>query len=336
MFSRLHFRLPENSRGTQVGLAVSVTGEERRDMNSTLLDGAASRCAATILLTLAVAVCGSVLAAPAVAAAPELGRCVAVAAGTGEFKGETCIERAKPGEGEWDWIPGPGPHPGFSANFGYSFASELTISTANKTIYCPFNVSEGEYTGPKTLKMTMLLWQCHTPYTGEFRWDKLCQEYTTGNRPPGRIVPGRPESEIGQIHLEVTGKIGFYEPSKVGLELKSTTEPVLTVFECGGASQQVQLGTGTGTSMELEGGVVGHWLSTYEAEQVTNHMVTNYAIKYKATGGVQEPESLSGGTKDTLTLVSPLVGLERNAEPAVLSAEEEVEAEEPIELNTRA
>lgn len=304
-------------------------------MNSTLLGGAASRCAATILLTLATAACGTVIAAPAGAAAPELGRCVAVAPGTGEFKGETCIERAKAGEGGWNWVPGPGAHPGFTANYGSSEAPDLIISTANKTIECPFNLSEGEFTGPKTLKMTMILWQCHTPYTGEFRWDKLCQEFTAGNRPPGQKVPGRLESEIGQIHMEVTGKIGFYEPSKVGLELKSTTEPMLTVFECGGASQQVQLGTGTGTSMELEGGVVGHWLATYEAEQTINRMVTNYAVKYKATSGVQEPESLLGGTKDTMTLVSPIIGLERNAEAAVLSAEEEVEAEEPIELNTR-
>jgi hypothetical protein len=305
-------------------------------MNSTLLGGAASRCVATTLLTGVVAACCTIIPASATAAAPELGRCVSVAPGSGEFKGETCTERAKAGEGEWDWLPGPGPHPGFTANFGASFASDLVISTANKTIDCPFNVSEGEYTGPKTLKMTMILWQCHTQYTGEFQWNKLCQEFTTGNRPPGRQVAGRLESEIGQIRMEVTGRLGFYEGSRVGLELKSTTEPELTVFECGGASQQIQLGTGTGTFMELEGGVVGHWLASFEASPAINQMITNYEVRYRATTGVQEPESLAGGSKDTLTLVSPIVGPERSAESALLSGEEEVESEEPIELNTHA
>jgi hypothetical protein len=284
----------------------------------------------TMLLVMTVALVTSAQAAP-----PELGRCVHVGS-EGTYRNDGCTEKASGTSGEYRWLPGPGEAPAFSANMGFNEVPFAEIVTANKHITCFYNPSEGEYTGPKTLKMFMYLWQCHLPFTGdEWEWNKLCQEPTYGNRPPGSIVGGRAESEIGEMRFEVTGTLGFYEGSKVGIELKPAAGSVLTVFECGGASQTVQLGTGTGTVMELEGGVIGRWLLTNgTGTSAVNHMETFYKVRYAATGGKQEPEKLDGAPTDTMTLISPIVGLERASEPATYSAEEEVETEEPIELNT--
>lgn len=297
------------------------------------LDTAGCRQAITITWAGLLAALSLTIATPALGARPELGRCVKAPAGLGEYRNDGCTEKGL--HGEYAWRPGPGPNPAFSANFGWSFATDAILYSAHTEIDCPFNVSEGEYTGPKTLKMTIVLWQCKIP-TGAFEWKALCQEFTTGNRPPGKLISGPLESEIGQIRMEVTGKLGFFGESKsAGIELKPAVGSVLAIFECGGATQEVQLGTGTGTFMALEGGVIEHWLAGYEGSPAVNHMVTLYKTRFKGTGSVQEPEKLAGEPNATLTLVNPLLSPERHAEPAFFNAEEEVESEEPIELNLR-
>src|SRR5438477_11933385 len=62
----------------------------------------------------------AILASTAVAAAypitalPQLGRCVKVAEGTGEWTGPTCLSLATPSKpGSFNWLQGPGAKPGF-------------------------------------------------------------------------------------------------------------------------------------------------------------------------------------------------------------------------------
>ena len=78
-------------------------------------------------------------------------------------------------------LPGPAPNKAFSANWGYSEAPDAVLYTTpsggHKSIDCPFNQTTGEYTGPKTLTMTVYLWQCHTPES-EFEWERA----VPGNR----------------------------------------------------------------------------------------------------------------------------------------------------------
>jgi hypothetical protein len=247
-------------------------------------------------------------ASPAPAAAPEFGRCEHVVyPKTGAYATEVCNTRSPSEKGEYDWIPGPGPKKGFSANWGTSFAPDAFLSTAHKNIDCPFNLSIGEYTGPKTVRMTVYLWQCHLPET-QWEWQNTCQEVGAGNRA---------ESEFGEIKLQAVGKLVFWDtPSgskQVGVELRSASGSALAIFECGGSKGvgNLQYGTGTGTFYAIEGGVIAHILGATQTTRGTccstalNHMTLEYKTKFAAREGQQYPEKAEGEPQATLTLTSP-------------------------------
>lgn len=75
------------------------------------------RLSRTGLCMLAVAAIGAVASASASAAAPEYGRCVAIAKtrlGSGLFTNSTCTREATGRQWrKYEWKPGPGPEPGF-------------------------------------------------------------------------------------------------------------------------------------------------------------------------------------------------------------------------------
>jgi hypothetical protein len=278
------------------------------------------------------------LATAASAAAPEFGRCVKVTPGTGVFKSANCGARAAAGRGEYEWLPGPGPHRGLSANWGYNFVPEAILYSSQVRVYCLYNLATGEFTGPKTLKMTMYLWQCRR-VPNKLEAKNWCQEVGAGNRP---------ESEIGEIKAELTGKLGFIEGTKeVGIEYRPALGSRLTIFECGGANETTGaggVGTGTGTLYGLEGGLVAHIPGTVRETtrqagtyNDLNAMVPEYRTQFRVRKGRQSPERLAGEPADTLTLVTPPVGLQATKEAALFTGEEEVDGlEEEIEINTRA
>lgn len=87
---------------------------------------------------------GVVAATAAFAEAPEMGRCVKVAAGTGKFSSATCTKE-KAG-GSYEWHPGA-EKTGFSGTGGIG-----TLETVGKIgIQCKTEKATGQFTGTKTV-----------------------------------------------------------------------------------------------------------------------------------------------------------------------------------------
>jgi hypothetical protein len=248
-------------------------------------------------------------AATASAALPELGRCVKVVPKTGEYVGGRC-ESPAGGKGGWSFIPGPGEKKTFTATIE---SAVLKGTGAHKTsISCAFGEASGEYTGPKTLTVkTLTLFACEQAGAFKTADEKFCQNVL---------------SELGEIKgNELSGEIGFIEPTKVGVDLKAASGTALALFECGGANSVTEKGTGLGTIIEVTGSVVGRL-------KKINVMTTENVLTHTVKNGVQMPEQLEGGPKDTLTLN---VGTAKTAEPATYKDFDEVINAEALEVKAR-
>jgi hypothetical protein len=243
---------------------------------------------------------------------PEIGRCVKVKKGTGEYKGANCIASAE-GKGIYDWVSGPG------AKKAFKFVLEAPILTshgASKTqITCPFAEGEGEYTGAKTVAVKKLVFaNCQTPEeAGKSELERWCQNN------------GAFRGEISAS--ELTGEVGYIlSTTAVGLDLKPASGSSLAAFECGGAGELTEHGMGTGTSRELQGSVIGH-------VQYINAMRSLDPVKYVVSKkGAQVPERFENGEADTL---STLVGHPGTPEATTLSGVVELQNEEPLEIRAK-
>ena len=98
-----------------------------------------------------IAVCGvavaGVTATPGSASAfsaPEIGRCVKVATGTGKFTSATCIKEKA--NGSFEWLPGA-EKTKFSTKGGVGTLATLS----GVTVTCKAQESGGEFTSPKTV-----------------------------------------------------------------------------------------------------------------------------------------------------------------------------------------
>lgn len=266
-------------------------------------------------LLVAVLAIGVIGATSASAALPEFGRCVKVTHGTGEYNGSNCV--ALEGGRNYNWVPGPGAKPKFT------IATEVPVinsSGASKTtISCEFAEGEGEYTGVKTETVKKLvLRECETPEKPGEKPEEAIKRWcqNTGNF-RGEITASELSGELGYITAT----------SLTGMDVKPLSGSNLAAFECGGANEVTERGMGTGTSRELQGSVIGRVLKI-------NRMTTEGVVKYTVnTKGVQVPEHLEGGTKDTLTTLVGLV--EKTPEPTTFSALEGRTNAEPFEVKTK-
>jgi hypothetical protein len=243
---------------------------------------------------------------------PEFGRCVKVAPKTGTYSGARCLTPA-PGKGKYNWLAGPGAKPKFTAAVE---AVVLTGTGAGKAVIkCEFGEAAGAYSGPKTLTLNKLVLSDCAKAGAKTTLESWCQSIGAFR---GEVTAN-----------ELTGELGYIEhvgtKTKVGLDLKPTTGKALATFECGGASEVGEHGTGLGTLFELEGSVIGRI-------KLINKMSTENLVTYKVASGAQVPEKFEGGVKDTLTL---LTGLAKTAEPATMSTFFEVANEEPMEVKSR-
>ncbi len=253
------------------------------------------RMSACIVVAVAV---GAVASASASAAPtlPELGRCVpASPAKTGNYFGAKCLKPAA-GNGNYTWMPGPGAKPKFEGT-----GTEVHLSTAGHTITCAANTFDGEYTGPKTAKVTLVLVGC----IDNVATKQSCQTNPTKT---GEIEPLKPlEAEIGFIK-------GGATPT-VGIDLKG--EKPLVRFECGKVPESVLIG-------EVEGSVIGSIGSI-------DRMNTEFKLAFKATGGKQVPEQFEGGLKDTLS-IEYTSGVTKTHEEATLRTSDGLVNEEAMEI----
>lgn len=238
-------------------------------------------------------------AASAVAAPPEFGRCVEVAAKTGEYKdGRHCLQPA-PGKGHFDWVAGPGEHKKFTTASG-PFALETTGKTR---IACEASTGSGEYTGAKTATLTLSLTGCENL--------KTLQKCQTTPAKVGQIESSPLEGEIGYVKAGST--------PVVGLDLKGT--PDLFTFECGQLPESPVLVT-------VEGSVIA-------PIKPTDKMTEEFKVLYKevkGSPGKQAVESFEGGANDTLSSTFTNSGLEKVTEPTALSSSLSIGNEEAIEI----
>jgi hypothetical protein len=248
-------------------------------------------------------------AGSAAAELPELGRCVEVPK-TGKYLGAHCVGQSSTGKGRYEFLPGPGAAKKLNLVFGQIVLQGTGAPKLN--ISCEFAEGEGEYTGAKTLTVSKLVVSdCKLPKKTEAepRLKTWCQNI------------GNFRGEV--TAQELTGELGYIVAKKtVGLDLKARSGKTIAQFECGGASEVGEHGTGTGTLMEIEGSVIGR-------VRKLNTMLEENLLIYKVSGGKQLPEMFEGGEKDTLITN---VGLAKTPEPTTLSTLVEVTNEEAIEV----
>jgi len=229
-------------------------------------------------------------------ALPALGRCVKAAVKkTGEWRGSHCVGFAH-GKGAYNFLPGPGAGQKFTGQLG-----ALTLETVGKAkITCNSGSAQGEYTGAKTLTVTLTLSGCERP---------------SGHEPCQSI--GGSSGQITTNALQ--GEYGFISSGKklsVGLDLEH--EPALASFECATAALPGK------ELINLEGSAIGP-IKKLDA------MVPSFTVTYKATAGRQVPEQFEGTPKDTL--LTAIVG--GSSEQTGLTATLTLTNEERLEIKAR-
>jgi hypothetical protein len=237
---------------------------------------------------------------------PEIGRCVKVSHHSGEYTSALCTHHRQPGHGKYQWLAGAGAS---QAKFSY-VSGPLSLESTGKSavlITCGGANGEGEYTSEKTLRMAKLvLIACQNPaVSGEKTWCQNSMSEHLG------VIEGK----------ELSGELGFIARSRksvnVGVDLSGSI-----AFECEGWVELAKRSLGLGVARELTGSVIGEIGSV-------DSMVGKFAVPLEVVSGKQSPESLEGGSKDTLTT---LVGSEKTPEPTVLRARTELKDEHSLEI----
>jgi len=228
------------------------------------------------LLILGVALCGSASAAEyEVRALPEVGRCVKVALGTGEYKGSQCITRevAKGERGKYNWVQASVAE---NVTFEDAGIDVKLASAGHSTITCVVANVKGTLTGPKTATAEIELQGCANQ-VGE-----TCHSASAENQ-----IKSLPlEAELGFIKNEVREGKRFV---KVGMDFRAQTPLTqMFVYECGTESGS--------TTATVEGSVI-------VADKPIDKMSAENKLFFHVLfpKGTQDPEKFEGGVKDTLT-----------------------------------
>jgi hypothetical protein len=242
----------------------------------------------------------SARAVKAVLPLPDIGRCLKVEPSAegkkliyhGAYTNSTCTLESESNEGKFEWTTGPGPKAKFT---GASGPVKLQ-SAGGKLVSCTASSSEGEYTGPKTQKVSMVLSGCSQ---GPKISSVPCQSSSAA------------AGEVRTVALE--GGMEFIkeglppEVPSVGIDLKPASGSTIATFECGGKAVTV-------------GG------SVIVPVTALDKMSTSFKLKAIGTGGKQSPEAFEVGPKDTPTFN------EGGEEAAGLTAAFTNTNEEPYEI----
>jgi hypothetical protein len=261
----------------------------------------------------------------AAAAPPEIGRCVAVEKTLGEgdkkprfhggYGSSACTRPNAKHHGKYEWLPGPGPANHFFAVSGEPEPVLETVGGAQ--IDCSIMSWEGEYTGPKSLKISKFFLQGCTSN------GKGCQQN-----------PAK-EGEIEVTGIE--GELGGVKGPK-GLEAAWDLKKSGTwqTFSCGTTENP--------TIEQLEGSVIG--VVKKDPFGDVNRMSRESIIVFKQTHGKQEPESLEGMPPDVLSTlelkIPPSTATEQTGLAALVESSsglgkpiEEEQNREELEIRTK-
>jgi hypothetical protein len=233
---------------------------------------------------------GAFASATASAAPPEVGRCVPAESTQegkktiyhGMYASPHCTRTKPADDGKYEWLPGPG-----TENKFFGEGEDPVLETvAGATVSCGALVEKGEYTGPKTEKLTASL--------------EICEDAA---KRPCQTSPAKEGVISGLATLE--GDLAYVNAAKhlSGWDLKpeGSTSKVLFTYYCGKLPEVIHT---------VEGSVIGEIKNGFFSGDI-NKMSLHGAVKYKATKGKQLPEAFEGMPADVLTTAAS--GLETKA-----------------------
>ncbi len=204
---------------------------------------------------------------------PELGRCLKTATAHSRYKTSACTTlSAGANSGKYEWQPWPLANPHFTLTLEKVplEAGPGKDTKATVLLECASGSAQGEYTGPQTATMSLVLSGC-------------------GLRFFGTAVCSSAGAAAGEVRVpDLPAQLGFIEDGSkpsVGWALNSPTSGPLATFTC----EKVPV--------TLQGSVIG-------AVQPVDKMSQTAKVAYKGSEGAQSPESFEGGALDTLVLDS--------------------------------
>jgi alpha-tubulin suppressor-like RCC1 family protein len=222
---------------------------------------------------------------------PELGRCVKAASAHARYKTSACTKLSAGGDsGKYEWQPWPLANPHFTLTLE-KVPLEVAAGKTTKAfviLECASGSAQGEYTGPQTATMSLVLSGC-------------------GLRLLGTQSCSSPGAAAGEVRVaDLPAQLGFIEDGpkpSVGWALNSPTSGPLATFNC------------ETIPTSLQGSVIG-------AVQPVDKMGQTDALAYKGSEGAQTPESFEGGAQDTLELDSyDLAPVSLDTDGAIANAE---------------
>jgi len=234
--------------------------------------------------------------ASALLAEPELGRCVKVAPGSGEYKVASCTGGAKAAGGSYDWK-----REAIKDKF-VSAGGVTVLEAIGGTKYeCKTLVNEGEYDNDGA-GLLLRLFGCRD----------VALNFECTNAAPENIVTPTLPGEWGFImnKLNKEGKLVV----SVGLEL-GIPEPSVK-FECGPNKNKFELS--------------GQFIVPIAP---IDKMSTTFKLKAKAVAGKQHPAKFEGGGVRALTLQQVFPPMPPKG--AGLTSTDTITSEEPLEIKAK-
>jgi hypothetical protein len=224
---------------------------------------------------------------------PQIGRCrPALTKETGNFEEAKCMGIAE-GTGNYEFFEGPGSKRKFKTKGG---TTTLQGSTG-AGVKCSGSTGTGEYTGAKSLTVSLILTGCKSAATKE-----PCQSSSAAS---GEIKTSPLAGVLGFIQDQATEA----EPLvSVGVDLSHG--PSLLQAQCAGISEE----------LVVTGSVIG-------AIGKIDRMSLGNTLKFASGSGKQVPEAFEEGSKDTLTAT-----LGSGPVQTGLTTAQAITNEEPLEI----
>jgi hypothetical protein len=241
----------------------------------------------------AVLVVGAALAGGA-AALPEVGRCVSVPPGAGQYEVASCTGGAKPG-GSFEWEPGAVKNK-FVAAGGETIFETVTL----ERIKCKSILEQGEYTAIDE-HLTIRLFGCEIVAFGG-----KCQ-----NAGPEEIVSLNFEGDYGFIKAGEKPLVGVDLTIGEGLNPEELIE-----FNCDTPAHGL-------VHVVMFGEAIAHMTPLEK-------MSPTFKKKYTQKAGKQSPTHFQGGATESLTLI---IGASPPQKAGVLTVKPMTQSnEEPLEI----